>query len=237
MRNVFGTGTFELEKPVGLGEQIATAIRSAITDGTLNPGDRLAETQIAAKFGVSRTPVREAIQELERDGLVVHLPSGATVVGQLSLNALEDITGVRQVIEPYAAQLAAKRMTPQGLAELKELYERMLEAAQANNVYGFLKWNEAFHASIFQASGSPCLVGLVGPLNLVLYFRAIAELFDPDNLISSWREHEPILQALEDGDAETAEQAYREHIGHTLLMIQKKRAAESGVNAGCGQHP
>src|SRR5262245_4047018 len=128
-----------LGRPAKLGQQIADALREAIISGTLNPGDRITEEQIAAEFGVSRTPTRDAIHSLQKDGLVTATLSGATIITHLSLQDLQDITGVRLVLEPYATRLAASHASGEAIGRLQHLYKEMLAAAKAGNRSDYLR--------------------------------------------------------------------------------------------------
>jgi DNA-binding GntR family transcriptional regulator len=219
--------TSELQKPKSLGEQVEEIIREAIIEGTLDPGERLVESQIASQLGLSRTPVRDALQRLERDGLVTTLPSGAAMVTQLSLDDLEDITEVRRVVEPYAAAMATRRMTPEVLTELEGLFSKMRVAAEDGDFRHYVALNDRLHAKVYEASQSPTLVTLIRALNFALYFRQIADFFGPPQLSEMLQEHEEIFDAMRRGDEEVVESVFREHIGMTLQLIREKMAEPS----------
>ena len=113
-----------------MAEQIATTIRQAIADGKLRPGARLLEVQMASEMGTSRAPLREALIQLEREGLVVRQPNRGTFVAELTEDMVREVAGLRGVLEGFAASLAAKRLTSEDFERLEKILKEMLAAAR-----------------------------------------------------------------------------------------------------------
>ena len=116
-----------------LRELVFDALREAILSGTLKPGDRLMEVQLAEEMGVSRTPVREAIRKLELEGLVVMVPRKGAYVSGLSLKDAADLFEIRQSLEGLAASLAAERITDEEIKMLEDSFKQLVEATKKSS--------------------------------------------------------------------------------------------------------
>src|SRR5690349_1633896 len=130
-------------------------LRSAILEGRLSPGERLRAEAVAERLGTSRTPVREALLMLEREGLVVVEPHRGAIVRAFDAADLLDLYEVRELIEPHAARRAATRIEPGAIERLHELND-LAERPDAS-VDDQIAYNEEFHALIVAAAGSPRL--------------------------------------------------------------------------------
>lgn len=191
-----------------LSEELAQELRRAILDGSLPGGSRLVESKIAQEYGVSKTPVREALQILAAEGLVVQRPRRGAFVAEFSERDLEEIGGIRGVLEGYAARLVAARRDPAVLAHLERVIDEM-EAA--DNQEALLELHLSFHRLLVESSGHRLLLEIWSNLEgRVRIFLAMTQAFYQD-----WRSigqvHRPILEALRNGDADGA---------HDLVMRQ-----------------
>lgn len=186
---------------------VADALRIDIRLGRLEPGQLLRQRDIAERFGVSPTPVREALRRLEAEGFVsTVLHRGAQVVRREEARLGENFM-IRAALEPLAAQLSAQRMDEQVLAELERLHEKMV--AQADQDPGVTaELNQTFHLRIYEAADSPVLMSL-----LRLLWSSVGETpsrrRDTDE---STRQHAAILDALRRRDGEAAAELTRAHI-------------------------
>ncbi|MFP7760186.1 GntR family transcriptional regulator [Marisediminicola sp. LYQ134] len=204
----------KMESATG-GEVVFWELRSRIMSGVLAPGAILRAQAFAEEFGVSRTPVREALQRLAETGLVEYIPNrGATVIGYTPEQMIETYY-VRATLESRAAALAAPRITPAELATLAQLIDDMEEFVPgdtAQDVGELGRINIDFHRLIVQASGSKMLETLVGTVRqmplMIRNFQNYGETFR--RRVN--HQHRDILTALESGDAEWAEVAMKSHI-------------------------
>jgi len=180
-----------------------------IRDGTLVPGARLRETELADRFGVSRTPVREAIRQLEADGLVVHLPRQGATIRQLDYTEVMELYEMRTVLEGTAARLAARAASDMELDELAALNTELAATADTAKVYDL---NRQFHMTLLDAAKNRYLVKSVNALQKTLLILGPTTLIEPVRATNAVTEHEVVLAALRDRDGVRAETAMRAHI-------------------------
>ncbi|WP_010525945.1 GntR family transcriptional regulator [Nesterenkonia sp. F] len=193
-------------------QRVRDALENAIVDGRHRPGDRLDPTRLEEEFGCSRTPVREALQALERSGLVQIRPKQGTYVTELGLSELAERFEVMAELEGMAARLAARRI---GIAELAALDEAVAECARhadAGDADGYYYANARFHATLYDSCGNEYLSRQVHQLKRTLQPYRRLQLRVPDRMRRSLAEHRTIAAAVRAGDAGTAEDAAREHV-------------------------
>jgi DNA-binding GntR family transcriptional regulator len=198
----------------GKGDVLTAALRELIITGEFEAGAPLRQRDIAARFGVSPTPVREALRRLEAEGLVVHdLHRGATVI-QAGEGAAEEAYQLRGVLESLAAGIAAERATPEDLAELNAMHAQF--AASTPGAPELSDANRLFHFRIYEAARSPILLALLRLLWQTLVHQPVPERPREDSV----REHAKILKALERGDRKAAERATREHVQASKTSVR-----------------
>lgn len=193
-------------------QRVRDALENAIVDGRHRPGERLDPTRLEEEFGCSRTPVREALQALERSGLVQIRPKQGTYVTELGLSELAERFEVMAELEGMAARLAARRI---GIAELADLDEAVAECArhaEAGDADGYYYANARFHATLYDSCGNEYLRQQVHQLKRTLQPYRRLQLRVPDRMRRSLAEHRTIAAAVRAGDAGTAEDAAREHV-------------------------
>ncbi len=193
-------------------EGIVDQLRRAIFDGKLTPGTVLRQEHLARQLQVSRTPLREALLALEREGFIVFSPAGAATVASLDMPDAREIMDVREMVDGLAARLLAQRgMTPEVDRTLTALADEMREVADRDK-HRYLVANADFHATIVEATGHVRLqqfVPLVRMSSKVVY----AHLQHQEQRLSlSADEHRSLLDAIRSGDGEAAEGAAREHV-------------------------
>ena len=201
-------------------------IESMILDGRLSEGGRINENQLAATFGVSRGPVREALRSLEALGLVELLPNRGVFIRSLDITQVVEMYGVRAALFGYAAQLLAARAEPEVIARLRGMLDEMADAAQAHDFDRYYPLNFAFHDFIVERAGNSVLTaqyrGLVKQLRL---YRA-GNLMTGNTLELSNEEHARIVAAIEGRDAASAYQTSFDHVerGKERLLARSVRA-------------
>ena len=184
-----------------------------IRNGTLPPGARLRETELADRFGISRTPVREAIRQLEADGLVVHLPRQGATIRTLDHAEVVELYEMRAVLEGTAARLAARAASDIELAELAALNAELAEAPagpQAREV------NRQFHRALIDAARNRFLLKAMSALQKTLLILGPTTLAEPARADAAVSEHAAVLAALRARDGVAAEAAMRGHVEAAL---------------------
>lgn len=212
-------------------DMIADELEGLILQGTFKDGARLDEVQLAERFSVSRTPIREALQRLALSGLVEQIPRRGVFVRQPGPVELLEMFEVMAELESASARLAAARITDSALEDLNEANSRCDAAVQAQDADMYYLENERFHAILYRQSGN----GFLEQECLRLYrrlqpFRRM-QLRLRGRLNQSMAEHKAIVAALEDGDGDRAAAAIRGHVavqGEKFhhLMASLKHAAE-----------
>lgn len=187
-------------------------IRSAIMEGTLRPGERLMEIQLAEQLGVSRTPVREAIRKLELEGLVIMLPRKGAYVASISKKDLFDILEVRVGLEGMAASYAAERISKEGIETLERISKELENYVAKNDVANMLKKDEEFHNSIFEFTGNARLKALMFSVWEPVYRFRLKYMSDYSFAVNIVEEHNKIIDAIKKGKADLAETLAKEHI-------------------------
>ena len=196
-----------------LRDRIAERIRSLIIDGRITPGERLVEPDLARQLGVSRTPLREALLQLDSEGFVRVVPRHGAVVSPLSRSDAQETYQVKGVLEAFAARLACERMTAEELRNLREIHERMrrLAAARTKDVRALLQCNSEFHQALSDASGNEKLAGYIRSLRSQTLRYNFIYLSVLSHLATSMKEHERILTALQKRDGASVERLVRAH--------------------------
>jgi DNA-binding GntR family transcriptional regulator len=188
--------------------RVRDELQHAILEGVLKPGERLRAEALAQRFGTSRTPIREALLQLEAQGLVEVEPNRGAVVKSFDRDDLLDLYGVRALLEPAAASRAATRIGEADLARLQALCER----AEHASVDEQIAYNEAFHRIIVEAAGSPRLtVAMRAASGIPRAFRARfwdSEAQRAESLLC----HRRLVSAFRVRDAQLAEAVMRMHI-------------------------
>jgi DNA-binding GntR family transcriptional regulator len=182
-------------------------LREAIVAGTLNPGERLDEDRLSRELGVSRTPLREALQELEHEGLVISRPRQGTFVVDLGDEEIQKINSLRIVLEAEALRLCRKKFTPQIERKLLTLVEKMEEVCeQASVETAFLVWE--FHKMIWRWSGNDCLERVLNTIATPLF---IARALQHPHT-SSTRHHRTMMEFIQGTCQQSAEEVMLDHL-------------------------
>jgi DNA-binding GntR family transcriptional regulator len=192
-----------------MSDRIRRELAKRILNGTLPAGHRLVELNIAREFDTSQTPVREALRELETQRLVESVPYRGTRVRDISKQEMAEAYAVRGALEQFAAQLAVCRLKGD-VKHIRQAVTGLHEAAKANDIESFAKWNIEFHRSIVAASGNTVLLQTWESLSFETRMRVNLAHIRP-NLPERAAEHDPIADALEAGDGIKAGLLLRTH--------------------------
>ncbi len=206
-----------------LSDDVASRLRAAILSGAFAPGERLREEQMARALGVSRGPVREALAELERQGLVVINRNRGAVVAQLSRNDLEELYTLRLAIEELAIRRAAEAANPDSIAAMRTLIESM----QGALVQGITEQEAAeldldFHDLIYDAANHRRLkdawTNLRPQIHVLLLNRNVADVDFREMLVTS---HEELLDGIARSDPDAAASMLRQHLGGSYDRVSR----------------
>jgi DNA-binding GntR family transcriptional regulator len=203
--------TIELISPR---QQVANALRAAMISGQLQPGVVYSAPTLAATFAVSATPVREAMLDLAKEGLVEAVRNKGFRITELSEQDLDELTELRMLIEvPSTAGLAGKLDAP-ALSALRELAAAIGAGASAGDLIRYLEADREFHLTLLGHTGNRHLVELVGELRSQARLYGLGRLAGSQLLTDSAREHTELVDLIERGDAAGTETLIRQHIQH-----------------------
>ena len=194
-------------------ERIREALEQAILLGELADGERLDETRLAARFGVSRTPVREALSRLAATGLVEHVPHRGAFARVPGANEVAEMFEVMAELEALCARLGAARARAVDLARLETLAEACERAAGVGDSDHYYRENERLHAALYALSGNAFLAEQSLALQRRLQAHRRLQLRAPGRMADSVAEHRSILDAIGAGDAARAAELLRAHVG------------------------
>ncbi|MFI6980215.1 GntR family transcriptional regulator [Embleya sp. NPDC050154] len=201
------------DRPI-LRDRVARELRAALIAGEMRPGVVYSAPALAAQFGVSPTPVREAMLDLANEGLVEAVRNKGFRVTELSDRELDEFTEVRALIEiPVVARLAGV-VTPAQLAALRPVAEEIVAAAEVSDLIRYVEADRRFHLSLLALAGNEHLVRVVGDLRKRSRLYGLSRLAENGRLVASAAEHLELLDALATGDPARAESVMARHIGH-----------------------
>lgn len=202
---------------------VAAQLRAEIQQGNLKPGGRLRQGEIAKRFQVSTTPVREAIALLQAQGLVRVDPHKGAVVFRPTAADLRHLYEIREVLEVWAVEKAITKCTPEVLDKLENLIDRM---ERTNDPLEWLDLNNRFHIVTYEPAGRPRLSRLIGDLRDASSAYIYLLLSHGENDPRPNREHRDITEAYRRADVKAAQQAVSNHMGHTVERVLELMAAE-----------
>lgn len=202
----------QLDNRKPLRELVCNSIRTAIADGTLRPGERLMEIQLAEELGISRTPVREAIRKLELEGIVVMIPRRGTYVSDISIKDVTEIYEIRLSLDMLAASLAAERINDDELEEMNRQLIMTANYAAQRDVEHLVECDSVFHDVLYRAARNERLVTIINNLRDQLTNLRGRSMAQPGRLTDTLQEHRNLLDAIANRDPEQAALAARVHI-------------------------
>lgn len=202
-------------------DQVADALRAALIAGELEPGEVYSAPGLAARFGVSATPVREAMLDLVREGLVDTVPNKGFRVTEVSERQLDEYTQIRELIEiPVLAGLA--RTAERGQLEaLRPQAQEIVTAAARGDLIGYLEADRRFHLALLAMAGNEHLVAVVDDLRKRSRLFGLQELAAAGKLESSGQEHLELLDALIAGDEKAVRACMTRHLSHVRTLWAK----------------
>ena len=210
----------KLERPGPLRDRVYGALLELITTRALQPGQHLVESELAGHLGVSRQPVREALQRLNTEGWVDLRPAQGAFVHEPTDAEADQLLTVRTLLEAEAARLAAVHAGSEGVAALEALCAEGERAVAADDVDAAVALNARFHAKVMELAGNAVLAELAGQVDRRVrwYYTPIAR----QRGRQSWIEHRELIAAITDRDEQRATAVMRQHTEHTREMYHQR---------------
>ena len=211
-------------------ERVYIQLRDAILAGDIKPNERIVETAYAQVFGISRTPVREALRMLERDGLVLHSPKkGTTARGYLSEDEVEQVFSIRALLQLYSIEPPVQNVNDEELEQMRVCIERCYKALEEDNLVVFFNNHDRFNLLLVKCSKKPVLIRLLLEMenyNPITSFAGSFANIDTTHIretavptrqrqFEAKNEHANIWKALKDRDTVAFEKALNEHLDHS----------------------
>jgi DNA-binding GntR family transcriptional regulator len=199
----------QIERHQTLREKILETIRDAILKGSLKPGERVSEPDLAERFGISRTPIREAFRQLESEGYLVVVPRKGAVVASLSERDIEEFYAIKIILEGFAARMAADKLTEKEIERLESINERLHKIAKEGDVKTFFRVHNEFHEVFIKAAGNDKLSEMINQLVMKFKRLRLASLSQPGRMVVSIEDHQDMIQAFRDHDGNRADSLVR----------------------------
>lgn len=212
--------TLNMDAYLPLRDVVFHTLREAILKGELKPGERLMELQLAAKLGVSRTPIREAIRMLEQEGLAVTIPRKGAEVAKMTEKDMQDVLQVREALDELAANIACERITQEELDELVTAMHEFEISTRTKDLKRIAETDVKFHDVIYRATDNPKLVTMVNNLREQMYRYRVEYLKDEKNYPTLLKEHKEIVEGLKTQNKEMIAEAMRKHVANQAAAVQ-----------------
>lgn len=200
-----------------ISESVYSALKSAILDGTLPPGERLIVTDIAGRYEISQAPVREALERLKMEGLIVGQPNKGSVVSNITAKEIRDLFVLRELIEAYAVRSSMASLTDADFSALLRVLDGMGEAVRERDNLKILEQDMAFHGYLYRKCDNGAILELWNQMKTkMMRFMAISNRYHSTDNLVEW--HLRLIDALKSNDPELAEREFIEHM-HAYKII------------------
>lgn len=178
------------------------------------------ELQLAAKLGVSRTPIREAIRMLEQEGLAVTIPRKGAEVAKMTEKDMEDVLQIREALDELAAKIACEQISEEQLEELVATMHEFEESTKTNNVKKIAEADVKFHDIIYQSTGNPKLVNMLNNLREQMYRYRVEYLKDENNYPTLMKEHKDIVEGLVRKNKTQVTETMHQHVKNQAVAVK-----------------
>lgn len=208
-----------------LRRQVVDELRQSIISGRLAPGSRLVERELISMMGVSRTVIREALRQLESEGLVAMVPNKGPIVRELTLAEAKDLYSIRGVLEGLAARLFIENASQSQVAELEAALDKATEAYQTDDPEQSLEAKNRFYDVLFEGAGSETLSLMINSLHGRIWRWRALGLSHPQRSANRWKESianlRNMVDAIQKGDAASAEQILRDEVTKAATEVNR----------------
>ena len=211
-------------KKEALSAQVYKALKEMIADHRFSPGSRINVEELAKEFGVSRTPIWEAVRRLEQEGLLKNIPNRGVFMVKMTMSMALKLYEVREVLEGLAAKLAARNIDDRILQKMEDCLEEIGVVVENEDPIGYSRLDFNFHALIYEASGNPFLQEILESIKNKM--RPLVPLNKP-LLAIGYKEHAKVLEALRSRDPNRAKEALTEHNQSMQFNIRQAMSREA----------
>ena len=201
-----------LKDHLSLSDRIFAIIERAILTGSIKPGERLIETELAKNLGISKSPVREALKRLEGEGIVLLIPRKGYFVKEIDRKNIEDFFDVMSIIEPTAALLSLKKKSETVCREIDEILDKMDRCLRKEDYEPYRELSDRFHGLFYDFTENEWLVKISQMLRKQAYMLRSLSLDTKDRFSCSLEEHQAIADAYKRGDKRLLEKAVKNHV-------------------------
>lgn len=209
-----------------LHDEIVDRLRDLIVDGELRPGQKIQEPELCERFGVSRTPLREALKALAAEGLVALLPNRGASVAQITLKEIHELFPIMGALEALAGALACEHITEGALKTIRREHDRMIQYFERGEWPGYIKANRAIHDALFAAAGNESLAALFRQLLVRTHAARFVATNSPARWEQSVEDHQKIIAALEKRDGKKLALLLAAHLQHKADTVIEAMRAE-----------
>ncbi len=224
------TALLQNKETGSLRSRVFAALEQAIINGEYKEGDTLNELKLCTILGVSRTPIREALTQLEREGLVETIPNKGAVVVGISAKDVEDIYTIRLRLEGFAAELAAKNMTPEQKNNLEQIIELQEFYSARSDMDHIRQLDADFHNSIYEATDNRSLCAILTSFHNQIQRGRSLSLGVSGRSVKSISEHRKIMEAIKASESELAGQLMTAHIKNAFNNFKDEVEGKQGMN-------
>jgi len=217
--NVNLTGSDSIPRR-SLHDELTERLRTLITRGDLAPGEKVPEKDLCKQFGVSRTPLREALKVLASEGIVTLRPNRGAMVSALTTEELEEVFPVMGALEALSGEIACKRITDREVQAIRKLHEAMVQYWKNGELQPYFRLNQRIHEAILEATRNDTLKSIYRGLSgRILSARYIANM-SPARWAKAVKEHEAILKALDARDGAKLSKILKAHLANKLATVK-----------------
>jgi DNA-binding GntR family transcriptional regulator len=203
-----------------LHDELTERLRTLITRGDLAPGEKVPEKELCSQFGVSRTPLREALKVLASEGIVTLKPNRGAVVSSLTADELEEVFPVMGALEALSGEIACRHITDREIKTIHALHKTMVEHWQRGELQPYFRLNQKIHETILEATRNETLKAIYRGLSgRILSARYIANM-SPERWAKAVEEHEAILNALDARDGVQLSKILKSHLANKLATVK-----------------
>jgi DNA-binding GntR family transcriptional regulator len=211
--------------------ELVDLLHDMVLEGELRPGDKINEQALCARFGVSRTPLREALKVLASGGLVILSPNRGASIARISPQEINELFPIMGALEALAGELAAQNISDAGIAEIRNMHEQMVRHYEKREAAPYLKINRAIHEAIFTAAGNAELTQLYHTVMVRTHAVRFTAKKSPARWDEAVEDHVQILAALEARDGPRLGVLLKEHLRHKAGMVHESLAEPPGTPA------
>lgn len=223
-----------LDRPQNLRQSVLNSLRTAIITGELAEGQLVSAPVLGEQLGVSATPVREAMMDLSREGLVETVKNKGFRVTTMTEKDLDDLAQIRLLVEPPVMHAVAANITEEAFPELMRIADACTRGAAEEDLTAYLANDREFHAQVLAFADNPQLTELATSLRQRTRLYGIAGLAKEGKLVDSAQEHHELIRLLRDRDGAGAEALLRAHIGHARSIWATGTTEAAGQSGAAG---